>query len=74
MITGLIELDKQERLRSDFLNYLGDASYSIYLTNLTIVSACCKAATLINAKLYLPTNPMVCRYRCSSDGVWMRIL
>lgn len=55
MITGLIELDRQERLRdSPFLNYLGDASYSIYLTNLTIVSACCKAATIVNAKLHLP--------------------
>ncbi len=55
MITGLTELDRQERLRgSPFLNYLGDASYSIYLTNLTIVSACCKAATIINAKLHLP--------------------
>lgn len=61
MIAGLTELDRQHRLPySVLLGHLGDASYSLYLTNLTIISASCKVATIVNGKYGLPPLVWFC--------------
>lgn len=60
-LAGLAELDRQGRLsRSALLARLGDASYSLYVTNLTIVSASCKLATIINTRYAIPALVWFC--------------
>jgi exopolysaccharide production protein ExoZ len=54
-LVGLVELERQQRLRVPaFLQLIGDASYSIYLTHFTVLSLLAKVFIKLGAREMLP--------------------